>query len=521
MGVTKLVSTAKDYRKKKIIDFAELSALRKRHPGMRIVQAHGVFDVLHAGHLAYFESAKKFGDLLVVTVTADRFVNKGPGRPYFNGNIRANMLAALEVVDYVAINFYPTAVPAIEALKPHFYVKGPDYKVKAKDVSGGIYLEEQAVIRAGGKLVFTDDETSSSSTLLNDFFKIWNEKQQQAIDRVKAAGGMPVIEQVFERMSQERVRVIGEPIVDTYVFVRPESISSKSPSVSARYQYEEDYAGGSLAIVNNLSDFVAETKLITTHGTEPYFKNLLNEKLNPRVDVISEELPSIPTPRKTRFITVDHSNQRIFEVTNLRNDQWYTHSPENFCDLIAKNVAAHDAVLLADFGHGLFEGDVMKAVGRLPGFIGVNVQTNSSNFGFNPFTKHQRMNYLSIDTKEARLAYHDRFTAPLDLARRIRDDLGSRDCSISITLGPDGAVHFTQSSKSEFDAPAFTDNVVDATGAGDAFFAMSTMLVKAGCPAVMVPFVSNIFAGLKTKIIGNKSAISKAQLFKTLTYILK
>src|SRR5690242_11299404 len=125
MGVAKLLKTSKDYRRQKIVEFNDLDTLRKKHAGARIVHAHGVFDVLHAGHLAYLESAKRFGDILVVTVTADRFVNKGPGRPYFNGNIRANMLAALEIVDYVAINFYPTAVPAIEKLKPHFYVKGP------------------------------------------------------------------------------------------------------------------------------------------------------------------------------------------------------------------------------------------------------------------------------------------------------------------------------------------------------------------------------------------------------------
>src|SRR5438045_167449 len=79
----------------KITDFSQLATLRGRFPDRKIVLCHGVFDVLHAGHLAYFKSAKKFGDLLVVTVTSDPYVNKGPGRPYFNSSIRANMLAAL------------------------------------------------------------------------------------------------------------------------------------------------------------------------------------------------------------------------------------------------------------------------------------------------------------------------------------------------------------------------------------------------------------------------------------------
>lgn len=124
---------------KKIINFDGLGNLRKQLENKKIVHCHGVFDVLHAGHLAYFESAKKFGDCLVVTITADEFVNKGPGRPYFNSAVRANMIGALEIVDYVAISHFPVAVPSIEILKPDFYVKGPDYKVMANDATGGIF----------------------------------------------------------------------------------------------------------------------------------------------------------------------------------------------------------------------------------------------------------------------------------------------------------------------------------------------------------------------------------------------
>ena len=80
----------------KIVQFSHLSELRARLRGQKIVQCHGVFDVIHAGHLAYFEAAKKFGDVLVVTITADEYVNKGPGRPFFSQELRAEMLAALK-----------------------------------------------------------------------------------------------------------------------------------------------------------------------------------------------------------------------------------------------------------------------------------------------------------------------------------------------------------------------------------------------------------------------------------------
>src|ERR1051325_10575286 len=77
--------------------------------GTRVVQCHGVFDLLHPGHVRHLEAARKLGDRLVVTITADRYVNKGPGRPAFPEQVRAEQIGALSCVDYVAISDYPSA----------------------------------------------------------------------------------------------------------------------------------------------------------------------------------------------------------------------------------------------------------------------------------------------------------------------------------------------------------------------------------------------------------------------------
>src|SRR5438309_12087376 len=112
----------------KIRTLDELAAAleRERARGRRVVLCHGVFDLLHPGHIRHFEAARREGDLLVVTVTPDRFVNKGPGRPVFNQRLRAESVAALVPVDHVAITDSPTAVEAIHALRPDVYVKGSD-----------------------------------------------------------------------------------------------------------------------------------------------------------------------------------------------------------------------------------------------------------------------------------------------------------------------------------------------------------------------------------------------------------
>ena len=107
----------------------------------KIILCHGVFDLLHVGHIKHLEKAKKLGDKLVVTITADEFVNKGPGKPVFNERLRAEALAALEDVDFVAINDSPTAINVIKIIKPDFYCKGRDYVDPKDDITGEIKNE--------------------------------------------------------------------------------------------------------------------------------------------------------------------------------------------------------------------------------------------------------------------------------------------------------------------------------------------------------------------------------------------
>lgn len=98
-----------------------------KHEGKSIIMCHGCFDILHLGHIEHLQAAANAGDILVVSVTADEYVNKGNGRPVFTAQERAEMLDALECVDYVAINHAPNELAALKQLKPNVYIKGPDY----------------------------------------------------------------------------------------------------------------------------------------------------------------------------------------------------------------------------------------------------------------------------------------------------------------------------------------------------------------------------------------------------------
>ena len=155
----------------KILDLDELaeklSKLKTR--GKRIVHCHGCFDMMHPGHIKYFQASKKMGDILVVTVTPDQFVDKGPDRPVFDQDLRAESIAALECVDYVAVNRWPTAEETLRLLLPDYYVKGQEFE-KLQDKTGKIQKEVEVVKEIKAEMRFTYEIVFSSSKLIKSHF---------------------------------------------------------------------------------------------------------------------------------------------------------------------------------------------------------------------------------------------------------------------------------------------------------------------------------------------------------------
>ena len=94
----------------------EKTIAKLKEKGKAVSQCHGVFDIVHLGHIRHFNMAKKEGDVLVVSTTKDRYVKRGPGRPVFNENLRLETLSSLEVVDYVSIVDSPTAIEFIKKI---------------------------------------------------------------------------------------------------------------------------------------------------------------------------------------------------------------------------------------------------------------------------------------------------------------------------------------------------------------------------------------------------------------------
>ena len=133
----------------------------RRESGARIVFANGCFDVLHVGHVRYLAGARELGDVLVVGVNSDEQVaiQKGAGRPVLPATERAEIVAALESVDYVTIFDEPTVEQLLLALKADVHAKGTDYTTET--------VPERDVVRSyGGEVAIVGDPKDHSTSAI-------------------------------------------------------------------------------------------------------------------------------------------------------------------------------------------------------------------------------------------------------------------------------------------------------------------------------------------------------------------
>jgi len=492
-----------------------LAPLRKA--GRKIVHCHGVFDLLHIGHLRHLQGARQFGDLLVVTVTPDRFVNKGPGRPAFPEALRAEALAMLECVDLVAINRWPTAVETIRLLKPDCYVKGSEYREAAKDVTGGITREQEAIESVGGRLVFTDDLTFSSSNLINLHIA---DRPKELKDYLAAfATQYPSAEIIrhLNRVKDLKVLLVGEAIIDEYAYCETMGKSGKEPILALRHLRTDRFAGGSLAAANHLASLCDHVHLLTCLGTEHSQEDFIRSALNPKIETTFISLKDEPTIVKRRFVE-RYPFQKLFEVYVIGDKEDREASSRELTAKLEALLPRYDVVLALDYGHGMIDAPAVNALTTRAQFLAVDTQVNAHNRGFNTISKYPRANYICISENELR---QDCRTRQQDL-RQITEQTAKRlDCSrVTITRGERGCLCYERD-QGFFEIPAFTSHIVDRVGAGDAVFAVTSLCAAREVPMEVIGFTANIVGAQAVTVVANQRPVDPVQLMRHIEIILK
>jgi len=502
---------------KSISDLA-LIAAEGRKCNQKVVLAHGVFDVLHIGHKRHFDVGRRAGGLLMVTVTCDKYVNKGPERPIFPENLRAEMLAALDCVDYVAISEFPSAEPIIEVIRPDIYLKGSEYSAEQNDVTGRISVERAQVEEHGGYVLYTEEETFSSSNIANRSIDRYPEEASIFLQNTRTRISAAEISDEIGRAKKLRCLIIGDAIMDEYIYVEPLGKPSKENILSTRYKHSELFSGGVLATSKMLGEFSPLLDLVTVLGAEDSFEKIIRDGLGANVNFIPFFRDTGGTTRKTRLVDPGYY-RKLFEIAYLQDEPLAQKTQAEMNGWILDNIDRYDAVFVNDFGHGMIDEALINILCQRARFLALNVQTNSANRGFNLITKYPRADLICIDEPEARLAAMDRIS-PIDIL--VQDKLFDLvDCkAFVVTHGKLGCLVAIKGEEIQ-KLPALTHRVVDTIGAGDAFFAAAAPLFAVGCDPFIAAFVGNAVGAMKVNVVGHSKSTTLAEVLKYIQSLLK
>ncbi len=492
-------------------DLKEIEELKKN--GKKIVLCHGVFDLVHPGHIIHFQEAKKMGDILVVSVTAAKYVRKGPGRPYFDDEMRMKFLSEISCIDYVMLSEGYTVDDIIEVLEPDLYVKGQEYSKPEDDITGMIDVEMELVRKHGGDIAYTTGQVFSSTRLINHALPALTNEVKEYMEKFHKKYTFADIKCYFQKMQDLKVLVIGDVIIDEYIYCMVQGMMSKDMGYSARYKYTEQYMGGSLAVANHLASFNEHITLMSIVGQEEYIHSRILNELSDKMRLDLVYSPKFPTIVKRRYVSLNEKREevnKIFAINNLPVPMRIDEETMNkFKQRLAEKVQQYDAVILCDFGHGLIDQEVMEVLQRKANFLALNCQTNSSNYGKNLITKYNRADAFVLDQKELGLAFTNYQDEEKESLKKLAEHFGSKGW---LTMGSKGAISVQNGELEE--CPAFTLKVKDTIGAGDAFFALAALITAGGAPMEVGTFAGNIAGALAANIVGNQEAVDKVNVLK-------
>ena len=498
------------------VDPKLLAKYLKENSINNVVLCHGVFDLVHLGHIKYFNEAKTSGEFLVVSITSDKYIKKGPGRPLFNENFRMENVSNIKSVDAVVLSDNASAVEVIKCIKPKFYIKGPDYKINKSDKTKKIYHEKKEVEKHGGQIKYTSDITFSSTKLINSQNLIFNSRQINFIKKIKKKFSLNEIKNLLKSIKKLKALVIGEIIMDEYNFGDIIGKSGKEPHLVLKESFNESYAGGSAAVARHISSFVDSAKVISFFGNEKKYIKILKQQSHFKIKYdLFKPYSEFNTIVKKRFIDLK-SNYKLFGSYILP----YVHKTflnNKLINKIKKNLSNFDLMIVCDYGHGLLSDETIRYMNKVNKFKTLNVQLNSSNIGTHTLKKYNNIDLLIINESEMRFELKNEHEDIRIIAKRYFKNKKLKN--LVITRGLNGALLLDK--KKIFDCPAFAFKSIDKVGAGDAMLSIISLCLKNNLDKNLSLFLGSLAAAFSVQSIGNKKIFNFSELENYLEYSLK
>jgi cytidyltransferase-like protein len=465
----------------------------------KVIMCHGVFDVVHPGHLRHLLYAKSKADILVASLTADLHISKGQYRPHVPQELRALNLAAFEIVDYVLIDPEQTPLKNLETIKPDFFAKGYEYNATVGMPKKT--QEEAAVLHSyGGEMIFTPGDYVFSSSKLIEMAppSLRIEKLMTLMEDNNVT--FDTLRKALDSLRGHRVHVVGDTIVDSLTQTSMIGGQTKTPTISVLFEKRVDYIGGAGIVAEHLRAAGAEVAFSTVLGDDGLKDFVLEGLAKAGIDCKAVIDKTRPTTNKNAIVA---GGYRLLKVDTLDNQP----ISDEILQTIAKTVkeTPTEAVVFSDFRHGVFNRRTIPIlVGAIPaGAYKVADSQVASRWG--NITEFKDFDLITPNEREARFALGDQDSGIRPLAAGLYD--AARCKTLILKLGDRGVLTCRsgdhESLDSFFVVDTFVERLIDGVGAGDALLAYATLSMLATKSAVVATIIGAMAAACECERDGN------------------
>jgi rfaE bifunctional protein kinase chain/domain len=481
----------------------------------KVVMCHGVFDVVHPGHMRHLMYAKSKADILIASLTADHHITKGHYRPHIPQHIRAANLAAFEMVDYVVIDKNTTPLDNIKILQPDFFAKGYEYSGEKKPKK--TQEEEQLLESYGGEMIFTPgDVVYSSSKFISSAEPVLRIEKLAALMELENISIQDLIASL-DATKAPTVHVIGDTIVDGIMHSHVIGGQIKTPTLSVSLESQENYVGGAGIVAKHLKAAGVNVIFTTVLGEDALANFVLDDLQAAGIEVQCIIDKNRPTTYKNAVVA---NNYRLVKIDTVDNSSISDGILEQFVDKISNTVA--DAVIFSDFRHGIFN---RRTINELVAAIpkkSFKVADSQVATRWGNITEFKGFDLITPNEREARFALGDQDSGIRLLSSRLYEEAQCK--TLILKLGERGLLTCCNNDFESLDSFAvvdsFVDHLVDAVGSGDALLAYATLALLKGYSPAVASIVGSMAAACECEVDGN-IPIAKEDVIKKIQNVIR
>tara|TARA_Y100000590_G_C15719321_1_gene1012981 strand:+ start:1106 stop:2665 length:1560 start_codon:yes stop_codon:yes gene_type:complete len=483
--------------KHKVKTRKEIIKIIGRRPRKKnVILCHGVFDVVHPGHIRHLVYAKTKADILVVSITTDKHIKKGTYRPHIPEDLRALNLAAFEMVDYVLIDTEAKPLKNLKLIQPDFFAKGFEYT--SSGLPEATKEESEIVSSYGGEMIYTPgDVIYSSSKFLNFHLPKVNIEKLLLLmkyNKVKFED----LRETLKNFKKYQVHVVGDTIVDTYTRTNFIGGQTKTPTLSVLKQGKDNFIGGAGIVAQHLRAAGAKVTFSTVLGNDR-LKDFVIKELD--LTGVKKKIIIDSTRPTINKNAITAGNYRLIKVDTLDNRP----ISEEILKKLVNSVKSSnsDAIIFSDFRHGIFNQmsipRLIKAIQKKT--LRVADSQVASRWG--NITDFKKFDLISPNEREARFALADQDSTVGRLASLLHKNAKFKN--LILKLGDRGIFCRTDANvkSSYFSVDSFATNVVDPVGAGDALLAYSTLGILSTGSLVVSSILGSLAAACECELDGN------------------